>query len=209
MTAPATSAPGDSPPATAAHFDALHAQPDPFGYHHRWYERRKRALLLAALPEPHYDSAWEFGCSNGALTAALAPRCARLLATDLSPRAVVLAAAAVADQPHVRVRQATHPGDWPEGRFDLVVFGEVGYYLDAAALATTLARIEASLAPGGTLVACHWRAPIGDAWRSGDAVHAAIHAAVPRPVRCRYVDDDLVLEAWGHGATPAQREGLR
>ncbi len=196
-------------PATAAHFDALHAQPDPFGYHSRWYEQRKRALLLAALPEAHYDEAWELGCSNGALTAALAPRCARLLGTDLSARAVALAAAAVAPHPHVRVRQARHPEAWPEGRFDLVVLGEVGYYLDDAALAVTLARIDTSLAPGGTLVACHWRAPIDDAWRGGDAVHAAIHASCPRSPRYRYADADFVLEAWGHGASPAQREGLR
>lgn len=195
--------------ATAAHFDALHAQPDPFGYRHRWYEHRKRALLLASLPQVTFDSGWELGCSNGVLTALLATRCRRLLATDLSARAVALAQAEVAQHPHVEVEQATHPGDWPDRMFDLVVLGEVGYYFEEATLALAIEGIERSLLPGGTLVACHWRAPVDDAWRTGDAVHAALHARLPRPARYRYEDADFLLEAWGHGDSPARREGLR
>jgi hypothetical protein len=30
------------------YFDDLHEQEDPFGYRSRWYEERKRALLLQA-----------------------------------------------------------------------------------------------------------------------------------------------------------------
>ena len=33
-----------------AYFEAIYAEDDPFGYRSRWYEARKRALLLAALP---------------------------------------------------------------------------------------------------------------------------------------------------------------
>ena len=50
--------------------------PDPWGFESRWYEHRKYALTMAALPEPHYRSAFEPGCSIGVLTDLLAPRCA-------------------------------------------------------------------------------------------------------------------------------------
>ena len=76
---------------TTAYFDTLYQQEDPFEYRTRWYEARKRALTLASLPRDHYLRGWELGCSNGVLTAALAPRCAQLLATDLSEQAVTAA----------------------------------------------------------------------------------------------------------------------
>ncbi|TGS11697.1 SAM-dependent methyltransferase, partial [Mesorhizobium sp. M1C.F.Ca.ET.187.01.1.1] len=69
------------------YFDELHEQEDPFGYRSRWYEERKRALLLASLSQRQFHRGWELGCSNGVLTEALAGRCERLLATDISPRA--------------------------------------------------------------------------------------------------------------------------
>ncbi|WP_430997563.1 SAM-dependent methyltransferase, partial [Klebsiella pneumoniae] len=69
------------------YFDDLHEQEDPFGYRSRWYEERKRALLLASLSQRQFARGWELGCSNGVLTEALAARCERLLATDISPRA--------------------------------------------------------------------------------------------------------------------------
>ncbi|NLW96886.1 MAG: SAM-dependent methyltransferase, partial [Xanthomonadaceae bacterium] len=40
---------------------------DPFGYRSRWYEARKRDLLLATLPRPLFERGWEIGCANGEL----------------------------------------------------------------------------------------------------------------------------------------------
>jgi hypothetical protein len=37
-----------------------------------WYERRKRALMLAALPQERYGTALEPGCGTGELTVELA-----------------------------------------------------------------------------------------------------------------------------------------
>src|SRR5690606_41113548 len=51
---------------------------DPFGYRTRWYEQRKRDLLLAVLPWPGFGRGWEIGCANGELTHALAGRCGSL-----------------------------------------------------------------------------------------------------------------------------------
>ena len=55
--------------------DQLHVeQTDPWGAQTRWYERRKRSLLLAVLPRQRFDRALEVGCSTGVLAEALKPR---------------------------------------------------------------------------------------------------------------------------------------
>ncbi|WP_369976400.1 class I SAM-dependent DNA methyltransferase [Xanthomonas bundabergensis] len=192
------------------YFGAIYRDDDPFGYRERWYEARKRALLLASLPRARFERAWEFGCSNGELTAALAPRCAALLATDLSERAVALATQRNADAAHVQVRQAEHPRSWPPGRFDLIVFSEVGYYLPLPLLQDCIQRLRASLTEQGVLVACHWLHPFAQARMDGRAVHDCLAQTLQLPRLLRYEDDDVLLEAWS--ATPysvAAAERLR
>ena len=192
----------------AIDFEALYADADPFRYRTLWYEERKRALLLAMLPARRYARGWEWGCSNGELTAALAERCDTLLATDIAPRAITLARERLADVGHVDLRCMAHPAHWPEGRFDLVVFSEVGYYLPAADFDIALARF-AAMRDNATLVACHWRPAFAAAQRSGDAVHTALERHLGAPA-LRYVDDDVRLDAWQPGSgSLAQREGLR
>jgi len=194
----------------ASYFDAVYAQDDPFGYRERWYEERKRDLLLASLPQPQVESAWEIGCSNGELTAALASRCRRLLATDLNERAVQLAGSRTAAFGHVSVRQARHPDDWPDGVFDLIVFSEVGYYLDTDDLSAMLQRMRASLSDDGVLVACHWLAPFEQAPLTGRQVHRLLHRQLRLPRLFSYTDGDLRLDGWGmRDRSVAQRTGLR
>ncbi len=40
------------------YFDDLHANDDPFGYRTRWYEERKRDLLMASLTQPTFQRGW-------------------------------------------------------------------------------------------------------------------------------------------------------
>ena len=183
---------------------------DPYGYRSRWYEARKRDLLLAMLTKPRFRRGWEIGCANGELTHAVAARCDALLGTDMHPRAVAVARQRCAGQPHVAIARMEHPVQWPGGHFDLVVVGEMGYYLDPAELAPFAAGIDARLEPDGLLVACHWRAGF-DARRSDTAdVHARL-AALPGLQRvAHYADADVVIDAWSRDAVSvAQREGLR
>lgn len=52
------------------YFDGLVAgNDDPWAFRQRWYEQRKRAITLAALPRPHYRAIFEPGCANGELSA--------------------------------------------------------------------------------------------------------------------------------------------
>lgn len=176
-------------------FDAVHStSEDPWEYTTSWYERRKRALTLAALPQENYQSGLEIGCSIGTLTADLATRCTRLLAVDASSTALELASRRLAPFPGVSTRQLTLPGDWPGGRYDLVAVSEVGYYLSAAEFDLLLQRIQESMAAGGTLLLCHWRHPVSGWELDGDSVHALARNRLRWPTACLYQERDFVLE---------------
>lgn len=199
-----TSVPGD-------YFTRMYdGSPDPWGFRTRWYERRKRDLTLAALTRPSYRRAFEPGCSIGMLTRLLGQRCSRLVASDVDPRALTAAAAAVADQEHVTVERLRVPDEWPDGAFDLVVVSELGYYLSGAELHRLFDRVADSLEPGGTLLLCHWRHPVADYPRLGDSVHAnaLAHGGLVPAVHVQ--DQDFVLDLLTNGtdASPARREGL-
>jgi SAM-dependent methyltransferase len=192
------------------YFEQMYAaSPDPWDFEHRWYDARKHALTEAALPRARYPSAFEPGCSTGMLTRRLATRCDALLAVDSVAAAVRTTADRLKDQPHVTVEQAQLPGDWPDRTFDLIVLSEIAYYFDDDRLLT---RAVASLAPGGDLVAVHWRREVAEHARTGDDVHAAL-AAVPELARlARHVEDDFVLEVFTRvpptARSVAEREGL-
>ncbi|MFF2346353.1 PIG-L family deacetylase [Pseudarthrobacter sp. NPDC058119] len=176
-------------------FDSVHdGSEDPWNYGKSWYERRKRALTLAALPEESYGRGLEVGCSIGTLTAALAPRCRSLLGVDASGTAVRRAGELLAGTPGARVEQRVLPGSWPGGTYDLVVVSEVGYYLAPAELAQLWDRVEASLEPGGTLLLCHWRHPI-EGWElDGDTVHSLARQRFGWRTAGHYQERDFVLE---------------
>ena len=203
--APATDATGRLP-----YFERMYGDSaDPYGLRTRWYEARKRAVLLAALPHPRYARAYEPGCGAGELTAELAARCDDLLASDFSPRALASARARTATLPNVRIASHVLPGDWPAGTFDLVVVSEMGYFLDAGAMRALADRCRSALADDGVLVACDWRPDFDARALSTDAVHAALaDLGLPRTVH--HVEDDFVLDVWCRDArSVAQREGIR
>jgi len=193
-----------------SYFDTLYAAAeDPWDYRRRWYEARKRALTLAALPHARYASAFEPGCAIGELSAALAERCDRLLISDGCAAAVALARQRFAESSGVQVEQRLLPEQWPEERFDLVVFSEWGYYLDGDSLARLLARMRESLQEDGVLLACHWRHPIDGCMLDGDAVHHLLDAHLDLPRLSSHREDDFLLDVWGgSGESVARREGL-
>lgn len=203
--APTASAQAHSSDDAELVFDGVHGGfTDPWNYTGSWYERRKRALTLAALPEESYESGLEVGCSIGTLTAGLAARCRKMLAVDASGTAVHRARQHLAGCPGVRVEHCVVPGAWPGGTFDLVVVSEVGYYLSAGELGQLWDRIEASLNPGGTLLLCHWRHPIAGWELDGDTVHAMARQRLGWRTAGLYQERDFVLElmvAPGHKAS--------
>ncbi|MBK4348967.1 bifunctional PIG-L family deacetylase/class I SAM-dependent methyltransferase [Lacisediminihabitans changchengi] len=191
------------------YFDELYARhDDPWGFTDRWYEQRKRAITLAALPNQSYGRALEIGGSIGVLTAELAPRCESLLSIDISQTAVDRARERLADQPHVTIERADAGAALPDGPFDLIVLSEVGYYLEPDGLERLLDRIEAALALDGTVLLCHWRHPVADYPMTGDAVHAAV-AARGLANLVHHVEADFVLDVVSRdGRSVAERTGL-
>ena len=193
------------------YFDGLFAgNDDPWQFRQRWYERRKRALTLAALPAARYTSGFEPGCANGELAAELATRCDALLVSDGSPRAVEIARERLSGLAGVSVERRVLPEQWPAStRFDLIVISELAYYFDAPSLDQICERIEASLLPGGVLVACHWRYPIDGFESNGDRVHAVFASRAGLHSLSHYEDADFLLDVWSNDArSVARREGL-
>jgi SAM-dependent methyltransferase len=194
------------------YFEYLYGESDdPYGLRTRWYESRKRATLLAALPHPRYARAYEPGCGAGELTAELAARCDTVLASDFSPRALASARARTASLGNVRIASHALPGDWPraEGPLDLIVISEFAYFLEAPAMRALAACCAESLASDGVLVACDWRPDFDARALSTDAVHSALASIGLARTVC-HVEDDFLLEVWCRdGRSVAQREGIR
>lgn len=206
--------PADCP---TAYFQQLYQQhADPFQVRQRWYEQRKRALVLAALPQAQYRNAYEPACGNGELTVALAPRCLRLLAGDVSQDAVRLARQRLqlANQlEHVTLEHQALPHDWPrrpEQPFDLIVISELAYYLTPVDLALLIAHSVATLAPAGTLLLCHWRPDFAERVQATSVVHAAFDAVPALHRLLHHEEDDFLLDVWSRSSqSVAQREGFR
>lgn len=198
--------------ASRPYFDGLYAaSEDPYAVRRRWYELRKRSLLLAALPQARYRRAYEPGCGIGELTQALSQRCDHLLASDFSLHAVEIARSRTSALANVHVAQHVLPAQWPRdaGRFDLIVLSELGYFLEGEEMRRLAGCCEASLDADGTLVACDWRADFAQRRLSTDEVHAAL-AALGLARLVLHEEDDFVLRVWTRdGRSVAEREGIR
>ncbi len=184
------------------YFDALYASdPDPWKFASSDYEREKYAATLAALPDRRFPAGLEVGCSIGILTRQLADRCDRLLALDVADAALDQARTRC---PGVVFERRVIPGEWPPGRFDLIVFSEMLYYLDDAAVRTSAARALAALQPGGSVLMVHYLGETDYPISGDDAAEGFIAASGLQPSFQRrangYRIDRLDL-------TPAPRTG--
>jgi SAM-dependent methyltransferase len=189
-------------------FSALFARDDdPWRFRTSFYEARKRALTLACLPAARFRRGYEPGCANGELTAALAPRCDRLLASDGVPAAVVQARARVARHRHVDIFQAWLPEDWPAGSFDLIVLSEIGYFLTADELHQVIGAARRAFTDGGTLLACHWRHPIQGHPLDAHAVHRQLGEHLGLHGIVHHEETDLLLDVWSTDSRSAAELG--
>ena len=159
----------------AAYFEQLYSDDeDPWGLATSEYERRKYATTIDALEGRRYGSGLEVGCSIGTLSERLAMCCDTLLAVDVAPSAVARARRRLAHGDGVTVQLRSLPEETPEGPFDLIVCSEVLYYWDRDLLRRGWRARREVLAPGGSLLAVHWRGPVRHYPQGGDAVHEVI-----------------------------------
>jgi LmbE family N-acetylglucosaminyl deacetylase len=169
---------------------------DPWAVSTSWYERRKRAVALAALPRQRYASAIEPACGIGAFTRDLATRCDELLAFD--PVESAVERAREAGLSGVDIRLGSLPDDLPAGPADLIVFSEILYYLGDGDLSATVESAVSALRPGGDLMAVHWRPWAPEAPRDAVDAHRRLldHPALEPVVE--HVDEDFLLHVLRH-----------
>lgn len=177
------------------YFDRFYgAGPDPWGFESRWYEQRKRAVTVASLPRQRFSAAFEPGCAIGVLTAELAERCERLLASDIAAAPLEVARARLKGRDSVTFAQLQVPSEWPAGPFDLVMISEIGYYCGHDDLSDLIQRAVRSLTDDGVVVACHWRHPVADYPLSGDQVHEQLRAESGLVVLAEHLEEDFRLD---------------
>lgn len=190
------------------HFDAIYDRhEDPWGFESRWYEQRKRDVLMASLPHRRLGRVLEIGCATGLLTAQLTLRADTVTAIDTVAAAVSAARRRVPGD-DVRISVGRVPQDWPAGTFDTVVLSEIGYYFSPADLDRVIDLIDAGTR--GCLVACHWRHLVPDYPQTGDAVHRALRAMSGWETTVLHMERDFVLEVFERSParSVAELEGL-
>jgi trans-aconitate methyltransferase len=178
------------------YFDDIYASsPDPWRFETSWYERRKYAVTLAALPEERYQSAFEPGCSVGVLTEQLSQRCDRLLASDIVPDALARAQARFPEDRDVVFENRAIPESWPEGPFDLVVLSEIAYYFDSDDLREIGGCVAETTSSGATVIAVHWRGSTNYPL-SGDRAHRVLGSGPTLVPHSHYEEADFLLDVW-------------
>jgi SAM-dependent methyltransferase len=180
---------------SAADFEARYrADPDPWSYTDSDYEREKYAATLAACGPGPFACALELGASIGVFSRLLAPRCRRLVTVDAAPTAVAAARDRLSGQAHVEVILGEIPEAIPAAMYDLVMASEILYYLAPERLDRTLALLEQWLAPGGRLVAVHWRPQGPERPFDAETVHARLREQPWLAAEHRGGTDDYLLE---------------
>jgi SAM-dependent methyltransferase len=182
--------------APVEHFERLARESeDPWDYATSDYEQGKYRRTLAFLPAST-GRTLELGCSVGVFTAMLAPRASSLVAVDFSPTALARARERLAGADHVELLERRLPEDMPDGPFDTIVCAEVLYYWSADLVVEGVRRIEAALAPGGTLLAVHWRHPDPRRELTGDDVHEILDERTALVLEASRTEPDYLLDRW-------------
>lgn len=151
--------------------NVYNANDDPWNFASSEYEAAKYAATLDALPENHYESAFEIGCSIGVLTAQLAAHCDSILAVDVNEKALNQARERCRDWSHVKFRLMQFPQGFPDKNFDLIIISEVGYYLDEKDWRNGFEKVLAHLKSQGNVALVHWTPKVEDYPQTGDEVH--------------------------------------
>lgn len=157
---------------TPEYFDEVYAaNDDPWNFISSEYEAEKYAVTLKSLSRENYKNAFEVGCSIGVLTEKLAARCEKILAVDVSEKALEQAKKRCAKLPNIRFETMQIPDEFPDEIFDLILISEVGYYLAPADWQTAMEKTFAQLSENGQIALVHWTPIVHDYPQTGDAVH--------------------------------------
>ena len=146
------------PSLEAAYFDDIfESDNDPWDLATSPYEAAKFQVTHDVLADQRYAHALEVGCAHGILTEKLAGLCDRLLAIDISSKALAKARSRVGARPGVSLEWMAFPRETPEGPpFDLVILSEVAYYWGVVDLDRASEWLRDGVAPGGRVILVHY-----------------------------------------------------
>ncbi len=151
--------------------DVYAAKDDPWDFTTSEYEAEKYAATIEFLPREHYENAFEIGCSIGVLTEKLAEKCGKILAVDVSEKALAQARQRCKNFPQITFQKMSVPQEFPDENFDLILVSEVGYYLAPQDWQTAMEKLFAHLKENGQIMLVHWLPPVHDYPQTGDEVH--------------------------------------
>ena len=125
--------------------------PDAWGYENSEAHQNRFDSLLRILPDQVFDTAIELGCAEGHFTEKLARRCKRVIACDLSQRALARARKRL---PGLAVdwRQCDIRAGIPAEDPDLLIFSDVLYYLSPKEISEVIRDCSRKTRPGALLV---------------------------------------------------------
>lgn len=190
-------------------FDAPHAEPDPWGYGKHWYEKRRRQLIAAMLPNDQLGQVLEIGCSTGLITQLLAARARQVLAVDVSAMAVELARRNLQGLANVELVHGDITQQWPQQSFDHILLCDVAYYLSEVQLRRMAENIRCQAPPECVLLLAHWRHDFLQVITPTHTAHHLLQQVSGFHGLARYQDDDLLIDVLGRSsASVARQEGL-
>lgn len=172
---------------------------DPVEWATTLYERHRDAIILDALSRERYGRAFEVACGLGALTCQLAKRCDEVVAIDVCAATLQHAKTRCVELSHVQLQTTDLRTSLPEGKFDLIVFSEVGYGLTGDELRQIAHGLGDRLAPGGEFVAVHRLRSSSPERLDGDVVHGILAASLPLRRRMSKHYPGFRLEMWHRG----------
>lgn len=191
-----------------AYFDDMYADSDPYATRHRWYEKRKRQILMSSLPRFRFDRVFEPACGTGELTRDLAARSSHVLASDFCEKAVAQARARLQMFDNVTLENHHIPASWPAGSemFDLIVVSEVCSFLQLSEIETVVQRCRETMTRDGVLVVCDWRWPFDARVTRAEDAHCVFNASSLYPL-LQHAEEDFLLSIWSSDdRSVAQRE---
>jgi SAM-dependent methyltransferase len=131
-------------------FEYKYRKPDPYGARGQ-AERDKFEHAFALLRDTRFDAGLEIGCGEGVHTWRVAERCRRVLAVDLSSRAIKRARLNNTARPSIEFTTLDIAGEPIPGQYDYIFCAETLYYLHRSRLPGATVRILHGLKPGGIL----------------------------------------------------------
>lgn len=154
-------------------------------------------LLLRHVP-PHCQEAIEIGCGTGAFARLLAERADRVLALDLSPNMIRIAAERSTQYPNIDFQVGDVMGrQFSPGQFDCIASIATLHHLP---LEEILPKLKDALKPGGILLILDLFKPEGLAGRLDSALAMPVSLALRLIKRQQWRDSREVRQAWeAHG----------